>query len=354
MAGNTFGKNFKVTTWGESHGIAIGAVIDGCPAGLSLSEKDIQPFLDKRHKKDDFSGMNKRRERDTVEILSGVFEGKTLGTPISLIIKNMDADPAAYDTLKDIYRPGHADFTFDVKYGYRDHRGGGRSSGRETASRIAAGAIAVKILNQLGITLETKSRPEILPMDRDSVGGIVKVSVKNMPAGVGEGVFEKLDAILSQAIMSIGGVKAVEVGAGCSVSSMTGSSNNDAFFISDEADLSGEDTKRNEEILSNARKAGNHFVLKRTNNSGGILGGLSDGDEIVIKAHFKPTPSISIPQRTINKYAEEVTLEIEGRHDECIAEKGAVACEAMVAISIVDLLFENMHSRMESIEEFYK
>lgn len=354
MAGNTFGKNFKVTTWGESHGTAIGAIIDGCPAGLSLSEEDIQPFLDKRHRKDASSITPKRRESDIVEILSGVFEGKTLGTPISLIIKNTDVDSAAYASLKDVYRPGHADFTFDAKYGHRDYRGGGRSSGRETASRIAAGAIAIKILSQLGITLETKSGAVILPTDRESVGGVAQVSVKNMPAGIGEGVFEKLDALLSQAIMSIGGVKAVEIGAGVKVSSMTGSANNDSFFISDEADLSGEAAKRNEEILSNARKAGSHFVLKQTNNSGGILGGLSDGDEIVIKAHFKPTPSISKPQRTINKYAEEVTLEIDGRHDACIADKGAVACEAMVAITIVDLLFENMHARMDSVEDFYK
>jgi len=354
MAGNTFGKNFKVTTWGESHGKAIGAIVDGCPANLLLSEEDIQPFLDKRHNNDDLASPNKRRESDKVEILSGVFEGKTLGTPISLIIQNTDSNPEEYENLKDIYRPGHADYTYDAKYGIRDHRGGGRSSGRETAARIAAGAIAIKILNQIGITIETESGILILPMECDSVGGIAEIHVKNMPAGIGEGVFEKLDAQLGQALMSIGGVKAVEIGAGCMVSSMTGSANNDEFFISDEADLSGEADKRHEEILSNARKTGSHFVLKQSNNCGGILGGLSDGDEIIVKAHFKPTPSIGKPQNTINKYAEEVTLEIDGRHDECIAEKGAIACEAMVAITIVDLLFENMHSRMESVEEFYK
>lgn len=354
MAGNTFGKNFTVTTWGESHGKAIGAVVDGCPANLELSEKDIQPFLDKRHSDDDFSDTAHRHESDIVEILSGVFEGKTLGTPISLIIKNKDARSEEYDELKDVYRPGHADYTFDVKYGHRDYRGGGRSSGRETAARIAAGAIALKILNQLGVTLETKTSLISDYVENDSVGGIVEVHVNNMPAGIGEGVFEKLDAKLGQAIMSIGGVKAFEIGSGIKVSSMAGSSNNDEFFISDEADLSGEAEKRHEEILENARKAGVHFVLKDTNNSGGILGGLSDGDEIIIKAHFKPTPSISKVQNTINKYAEEVTLEIKGRHDECIAKKGAIACEAMVALTLVDLLFENMHSRIESIEEFYK
>ncbi|MCQ2530143.1 MAG: chorismate synthase [Lachnospiraceae bacterium] len=352
MAGNTFGKNFTVTTWGESHGPAIGAVIDGCPAGLSLSEEDIQPMLDRRHGTD---GTNSRQEKDNVKILSGVLEGKTLGTPISLLIGNTDAHSSDYDDLKEVYRPGHADYTYDVKYGIRDWRGGGRSSGRETASRIAAGAVAIKILNELGITISSQTtRNNELPASGDSVGGSVEISVKGMPAGIGEPVFEKLDAELSKGIMSIGAVKAVEIGCGAKVASMTGSTCNDGFILASTESLPEEDSLRKEEILTNAGKAGSHYITKKTNHAGGILGGISDGDEIILRAFFKPTPSISSKQQTVDAFGHETEIEISGRHDSCIAQKGAVAAEAMTALTIVDLLFENMHSKMSAVSDFYK
>ena len=352
MAGNTFGKNFKITTWGESHGPAIGVVIDGCPAGLPLSEEDIQPMMDRRHPdpdpvRDPFADMidfealgteppeapetkEHRKEPDKVRILSGVFEGKTTGTPISIMIENTDVKSSDYDELRDVYRPGHADYTFDKKYGIRDHRGGGRSSGRETAARVAAGAVAVKILKQLGIEITSEVTFLGLPPENDSAGGTVECVVTGMPAGVGETVFDKLDARLGAAIMSIGGVKAFEVGAGVMASQLTGSINNDEFIV-----LDGK-------------------VTKNTNYAGGILGGMSDGDEIVIKAYFKPTPSISKPQRTVNKDGEEVRITIGGRHDTYIALKGQVVVEAMTAVTLVDMLFENMHSQMSKIEDFYR
>ncbi len=352
MAGNTFGNNFKVTAWGESHGIAIGAVIDGCPAGLSLSEEDIQPMLDRRHETDNNTF---RQEKDTVRILSGVFEGKTLGTPISLIIENTDMKSIDYDDLKNIYRPGHADFTTDAKYGFRDYRGGGRSSGRETASRIAAGAVAMKILKELGITISSQTTVNNdLLVPGDSIGGSVKISVKGMPAGIGEPVFDKLDASLSKALMSIGAVKAIEIGCGCDVDSMTGSECNDEFILSNVEALPKEAALRREVLLKNAGKAGSHYITKKTNHAGGILGGISDGDEIILRAFFKPTPSISLKQKTIDAFGQEAEIEIRGRHDAFVVKKGAVAAEAMTALTIVDFLFENMHSKMSAISDFYK
>ena len=341
MAGNTFGKNFKVTTWGESHGPAIGVVIDGCPAGLPLCEEDIQPMMDRRHPQPapvfnpygveiEAAPVNKRKEPDKIRILSGVFEGMTTGTPISIMIENTDVKSKDYDDLKDVYRPGHADYTFDMKYGIRDHRGGGRSSGRETAARVAAGAIAVKILEELGIKISSDITYLGFADEDDSAGGTVECVVTGMPAGVGETVFDKLDARLGQAVMSIGAVKAFEVGAGVMASQLTGSMNNDEFIV-----LDGK-------------------ITKNTNNAGGILGGMSDGDEIVIKAYFKPTPSISKPQKTVNKNGEEVTITISGRHDDNVVEKAQVVVEAMVAVTLVDALFENMHSRLDKIKEFYR
>lgn len=351
MAGNTFGKNFIVTTWGESHGAAIGAVIDGVPSGLALSEDDIQPFLDRRHA----GSENARKEKDKVKILSGVFNGKTLGTPISILIENNDVKSSDYDALKDIYRPGHADYTFDAKYGLRDWRGGGRSSGRETASRIAAGAIAVKILNELGISIESEAIVnDSKATSGDSIGGVVSVCVKGMPAGIGEPVFEKLDANLAKAIMSIGAVKAVEIGSGYKVSSMSGSECNDEFIIRGGEQLPEDSDLRREEILNNARKAVPHYITKKTNNAGGILGGISDGDDIRIQAYFKPTPSISILQNTVDALGNVTTLSISGRHDPYIVKKGAVAAEAMTALTIIDLLFENMHAKMSAVSDFYK
>lgn len=323
MAGNSFGKNFIVTTWGESHGEYIGVVVDGCPSGLELCEGDFLPLMERRRPKH-------RNEPDTVKILSGVFDGKTTGMPISLIIKNEDAKSEAYEELKDIYRPGHADYTFEEKYGIRDYRGGGRSSGRETATRVAAGAIAIKILSHLGITIESKTSVLQGIPENDSIGGTVKLFIKGAPKGLGEPVFEKLDANLAKALMSIGAVKAVEIGAGVESSKMMGSEFNDEYRVKDSK------------------------IQKRTNNAGGILGGISDGDDIEIKIHFKPTPSISRYQNTVNKDLQEIEFSSKGRFDNAIAPRGAVVAEAMAALVLVDALFENMHSKMESLVKFYE
>ena len=323
MAGNSFGKNFIVTTWGQSHGEYIGAVVDGCPAGLDLCEEDFVPMMERRSPKH-------RNEPDKVKILSGVFEGKTTGMPISLIIKNEDCNSEDYDYLKDIYRPGHADLVYDEKYGIRDYRGGGRSSGRETAMRVAAGVIAIKILDKLNIKIESKvSVLQGIP-DNDSIGGTVKLKVTGTPKGLGEPVFEKLDANLAKALMSIGAVKAIEIGSGIESANMMGSESNDEYVIKDSK------------------------IQKKTNNAGGILGGISDGDDIDIKIYFKPTPSISRYQNTVNKDKEEIEFSAQGRFDTCIAPRGAVVAEAMVALTLVDALFENMHSKMESLVKFYE
>ena len=319
MNKSSFGNHFTVTTWGESHGKALGAVIDGCPAGLSLNEEDIQKFLDRR-KPGQSRYTTARKEGDLVEILSGVFEGKTTGTPISLMVRNTDQRSRDYGNLAYSYRPGHADFTFDAKYGFRDYRGGGRSSGRETIGRVAAGAIASRILETLGISFCTYTKSigpvEITDFDaeeitrnafympdasassaagayleecmknQDSAGGIIECRIKNVPAGLGNPVFEKLDAVLAQAVMSIGAVKAVEIGDGFQVSRMKGSEDNDGFHTE------------------------NGQITKTSNHAGGIMGGISDGSEIVLRAAVKPTPSISQPQNTVTKDGSELSLEI--------------------------------------------
>lgn len=347
MAGSTYGNIFKITTWGESHGPALGVVIDGCPAGLSLNEEDIQKYLDKR-KPGQNSTTTARKENDTVEILSGVFEGITTGAPISLMVRNSDQHSKDYSNIANVYRPGHADYTFDTKYGVRDYRGGGRSSGRETLSRVAAGAIAIKILESLGIKIESKASsigPVILENGMndeavkyieeckarlDSVGGSIECKVSGMPVGIGDPVFEKLDANLAKAIMSIGAVKAVEIGDGVNVSTAVASENNDDFYMSD----------------------GKPY--KKTNHSGGVLGGISDGDTIIIKAHMKPTPSISKPQSTVTKDGTETTIEIHGRHDPCIVPRAIVVVEAMAAITILDALLLNMTAKLDNIRKFYE
>lgn len=331
MAGSIFGKNFTVTTWGESHGKALGAVIDGCPAELPLCENDIQAYLDKR--RPNASALSTpRKESDTCEILSGVFEGKTTGTPISVMVRNTDQKSKDYDNIAKCYRPGHADYTFDTKYGFRDYRGGGRSSGRETIGRVIGGAIASIILKEMGITVNAKvtsSIPEI--PENDSVGGIVTCTISGMKPGIGEPVFRKLDAELAKAVMSIGSVKAVEIGDGCKVSEATGSSNNDAFTLDE-----------------------NGRVTTKTNHCGGILGGISNGNDIVLRAYIKPTPSISIPQDTVTRTGEETSLTITGRHDVCIAPRAAIVVESMCAITILDLMMENMHAKLDSIINFYQ
>lgn len=363
MNKSSFGNHFTVTTWGESHGKALGAVVDGCPAGLSLNEEDIQKFLDRR-KPGQSRYTTARKEGDLVEILSGVFEGKTTGTPISLIVRNTDQRSRDYGSIAYTYRPGHADFTFDAKYGFRDYRGGGRSSGRETIGRVAAGAIAAKILETLGISFYTYTKSigsvkiesfdaeeisknafympdakaaeaagaylEECMKNQDSAGGIIECRIKNVPAGLGNPVFEKLDAVLAEAVMSIGAVKAVEIGDGIQVSAMKGSEDNDGFHME------------------------NGQITKNSNHAGGIMGGMSDGSEIILRAAIKPTPSISQPQNTVTDSGEETSLEIHGRHDPVIVPRAVVVVESMCALAIVDALFSNMTSQMDRIKEFYQ
>jgi chorismate synthase len=343
MAGNTFGKAFVVTTWGESHGKALGAVIDGCPPRLPLSEPDIQEALDRRRPRGAPSSTP-RREPDRVEILSGVFEGKTTGTPILLIIYNKDVNSRSYTAIKDLFRPGHGDITYQKKYGIRDYRGGGRASGRETAARVAAGAVARIVLDQEGIevnayTLElagvrvqqvdlgaVNGNPFFAPdpdaADRmaekikdikaagNSAGGIVEVRVKGCPAGLGEPVFDKLDGELAKALMSIGAVKAVEIGVGLEAARLLGSECND-------------------EITPEGF---------RTNRSGGILAGISNGDEIIARAAVKPIPSIEIEQKTIDIHSKPTTISVKGRHDVSAIPRIVPVCEAMVRLVIVDHL----------------
>ena len=311
MAGSIYGTIFRISTWGESHGDGIGVVVDGCPAGLPLERSDIQKFLNRR-KPGQSRYSTPRKESDTVEIMSGVFEGKTTGTPISMIVRNTNQRSGDYSEIASYYRPGHADYTFDEKYGFRDYRGGGRSSGRETIGRVAAGAIASKLLAELGITFTTYTRSigpvtiesfdeeeifqnalympdadaaskaeaylEECLSQHNSSGGCVECVVHGIPAGVGDPVFEKLDANLAKALMSIGAVKGVEVGDGISVATATGLTNNDAFSIDE-----------------------NGSITKKTNHAGGVLGGISDGSDLVLRASFKPTPSIWSAQQTVNR-----------------------------------------------------
>lgn len=365
MSGSIYGKNFMISTWGESHGDGYGVVVDGCPAGLPLNESQIQVYL-KRRKPGQTKYATSRKEDDEVKILSGVFEGLSTGTPISLIVFNKNQRSSDYSDIASYYRPGHADYTYDQKYSFRDYRGGGRSSGRETISRVAAGAIASSILNELGITVYAYTKsigpisidyqncrkehslndPLFMPDpdasqkaeqyilekkdEQDSVGGIIECIVTGMPTGIGEPVFDKLDAALSKAVMSIGAVKGVEIGAGFEVANRTGSQNNDPFAY---------DNNKN--------------LIKLTNHAGGILGGISDGSEIILRAAVKPTASIGRPQRTANKENENIEIQIVGRHDPIIVPRAVVVVESMVAITLVDYLFQGMTSKLDKIKEFY-
>lgn len=365
MAGSTWGTLLTMTTWGESHGKGLGVVVEGCPAGLALGEEDIQKFLDRR-KPGQSRFTTNRREGDEVEILSGVFEGMTTGAPISMMVRNTDQRSHDYDEIKNLYRPGHADYTFDMKYGFRDYRGGGRSSGRETIGRVAAGAVAAKLLESLGIRtaaytksvggieislerfdLEERFRNRVCMPDaqaaalaeeyleqmmecRDSAGGVAECIVEGLPAGIGEPVFEKLDARLAHALMSIGAVKGVEIGDGFQAARSTGSVNNDSFI-----------------------KAPDGTVIKEGNHAGGILGGISDGSRVVVRAAFKPTPSISSLQKTVNRQGEEVELTVKGRHDPIIVPRAVVVVEAMVAFTVADMLLWSMSSRLDRVQEFF-
>ncbi|MGB3944761.1 MAG: chorismate synthase [Methanothrix sp.] len=363
MAGNSFGTLFRVTTWGESHGRAVGAVVDGCPAGLDLSEEDVQRELDRR--RPGYSTVSTaRREEDRAEILSGLFEGKTTGTPISILVWNRDAQSGAYDLLRNRPRPGHADWPYLARYGIRDHRGGGRSSGRETVGRVAAGAVAKKLLAGEGIEVagyvrelggvraiipnlddisnlreEAEKNPVRCPDQRaaaemietleevrkgsDTLGGVVEVVAWGVPAGLGEPVFDKLDGDLASALMGIGAVKAVEIGAGMEAARMRGSESNDPI-------LPG--------------TGGPYFA---TNNAGGILGGISTGSPIIIRIAVKPTPSISRTQRTVDlTTGDAVEIEIKGRHDPAIPPRIVPVAEAMVALVLADHLLRRRVARV--------
>ncbi|HLG25882.1 MAG TPA: chorismate synthase [Candidatus Gracilibacteria bacterium] len=348
MAGNTIGKIFTVTTWGESHGPALGAVVDGCPPNFPLSEKDIQAELDRRRPGQSSVGTS-RQEDDQVRILSGVFEGKTLGTPISLIIENKDQRSKDYSKIKDLYRPGHADYSWDLKYGIRDYRGGGRASGRETVSRVMAGAIARKYLKLkakteiLGYSVQIgniksqnflKSEIEKNPVrcaDRtaakkmealilkakdegDSVGGIAEFRVANTPAALGEPVFDKLQADLAKALLSIATVKGIEFGSGFTVPSMRGSENNDEFVM----------------------RGGK--ISTRTNHAGGIYGGISIGTDLIIRLACKPASSILKKQETVDRKGKKSSIQVEGRHDACIIPRLIPVAESMIAMTLMDHL----------------
>ena len=345
MAGSGFGTIFRITTWGESHGKALGVVVDGCPAGIPLSEEDITPYMNRRRPNGGVMSTQ-RNEEDKVEILSGVFDGKTTGTPISMLIRNKDERSRDYGNIAESYRPGHADYGFDAKYGFRDYRGGGRSSGRETAGRVAAGAIAQKLLRMLGIECravlervgdvpaeKSAAAEELVRQcreEQDSIGSVVRCTVSGMPAGVGDPVFEKLDANLAKAMFSIGAVKGLDIGDGHMAASARGSENNDPFYIKDGK------------------------MAARTNHAGGILGGLSDGEDIEMTVYFKPTPSIARPQKSVNRAGEEIDLVIHGRHDPVIGARAAVVVECMTAVVLADALLLNMTSRAEEVVGFYR
>jgi chorismate synthase len=322
---NTFGKNFKITTFGESHGKALGVVIDGCPARFELSEADIQPLLDRR-RPGKSTLESARQERDRIEILSGLFEGITTGAPVAMIVQNEDIKPEDYDILRGIFRPGHADITYFQKYRIRDHRGGGRSSGRETVARVAAGAVAMKFLAGQGIRIngrivevhgrthpdEIKNEIRTAQAAGDSVGGIVEVTATGCPAGLGDPVFGKLDALIAGAMMGIGAVKGVEIGDGFAAARMSGSENNDG--------------------ITSRGFASNH--------AGGILGGISTGQEIVVRMAVKPTPSIEKIQQTRDINGNEISISVKGRHDPCIVPRILPVAEAMLALVIMDCFLE--------------
>jgi len=355
---NRFGIKFHFTTFGESHGKAIGCVVDGVPAGLEIDIEFIQKELDRRR-----PGQNEyataRKESDSVEILSGTFEDKSTGTPIAMVIFNTDQKSKDYSAIAELFRPGHADFTYWKKYGIRDYRGGGRSSARETAARVAAGAIAKLMLNELNISIESGiaeidgisakthdfsnvNNSEIYALDKnveqmqkhailkakenhDSVGGMALIRINNLPVGLGEGLYYKLDAILAEAMIGINAVKAIEIGDGFEASKSRGSINNDQM----------------------------RYDGFKTNHAGGILGGMSSGQPVDIKVYFKPTPSIFIPQNTIDINNKEQEISLKGRHDPCVAIRGSVVAESMAALVIADMILLNMGSKIEGVKNYY-
>jgi len=375
MNGSSFGTYFRITTFGESHGAALGVIVDGCPAGISLSTEYIQRFLDRR-KPGQNSYSTPRKESDLVEILSGVFEGKTTGTSIALLIRNESQRSADYSEIASYYRPGHADFTFDSKYGFRDYRGGGRSSGRETAARVAAGAVACALLEELGINVcaytksiqkhicfdtkeylaERYSVEELVSMrdksplnmpdadvsekaeaflnnlkeNHNSAGGIIECVLTGLPAGLGDPVFEKFDARLAHAMLSVGAVKCFEIGSGFDAALLTGTEQNDPFYTDE-----------------------NGTVKKRTNRAGGVLGGMTDGSDVLFRVAVKPTPSVYAPQETVKKDGSSYTCRITGRHDPIIVSRAVVVVECMAALTAADALLSNLGSKLDHLKKIY-
>ena len=350
MAGDSFGKLFKISNWGESHGKGIGVVVEGCPAGLQLSEEDIQPYLDKR-RPGQSSITTRRDEADAVEIMSGTVDGMTTGTPISLFIRNKDQKSKDYSEMAKLYRPSHADYTYQKKYGIRDVAGGGRSSARITAGHVAAGAVARKVLTEaLGVEiigyvksvqdLELATKPEDVQPELietnlvrcpdkqlaeqmvkkieaarkagDSLGGVVECQLRNVPVGLGEPVFDKLEADLAKAMLSINASKGFEIGSGFAGTLLQGSTHNDVFFDDDGK------------------------VSTRTNNSGGVLGGISNGMPIIFRTAFKPTPTIIQEQETVNVDGDDVVFHGRGRHDPCVLPRAVPIVEAMAALVLCD------------------
>ncbi len=346
MGGSSFGTLFRITTFGESHGAAVGVVVDGCPAGLLLDETDVQRDLDRR-RVGQSRMTSSRNEPDTVRILSGVFEGRTTGTPIALVVENTNARSQDYDAIKDLYRPGHADYTWDAKFGLRDYRGGGRSSARETVGRVAAGAVARKLLatagiSVLGYTLQVANLraqrivedeiernpmrcpdPDVAPQmvelvdqarrSLDSLGGVVEIRARNVPPGLGEPVFDKLDADIGKAMLSIPAVKGVEIGAGFDAAERRGSHNNDPFMQRE-----------------------NGMIGTKTNHAGGILGGISTGEEIIVRVAAKPPASIAQEQQTVNQMGESAVISVKGRHDPTVLPRLVPVAEAMLLLVLAD------------------
>ncbi len=354
--GNTFGHLFRITTYGESHGGGVGVVIDGCPPQLEISESEIQVELNRR-KPGQSRITTPRKESDICEIMSGVFEGKTTGTPISILVRNKDARSQDYSEMASKYRPSHADATYDAKYGIRNYKGGGRSSARETIGRVAAGAIAKKILNQVAdveiiayvkrikdieaevnpdtVTLEAVEsnivrcpnpkcaetmieRIDLARKDKDSLGGVVECIARNVPRGLGDPVFDKLEADLAKGVMSLPATKGFEIGSGFAGTTMTGSEHNDEFYIDD---------------------SGEYRTV--SNRSGGVQGGISNGENIIIRVAFKPTATIGKEQKTVTKDGEETLLAAKGRHDPCVLPRAVPMVEAMVALVLCDRLLSN-------------
>lgn len=356
MPGNSFGQIFRITTWGESHGPALGCTVDGCPAGLEVSETAIQYELDRRRVGQSLM-TSARQEPDKVTLLSGVFEGRTTGTPITMLVFNSDAKSAHYESIKNLYRPGHADYSWDAKYGVRDWRGGGRSSARETIGRVAGGAIAKLLLAQQGVRIiaytlalgdlraqvideaEIERNPMRCPdadvaarmiarveearHSRDSLGGLVEICARGVPPGLGEPVFDKLQADIGKAMFSIPAIKGVEFGTGFGVSELRGSENNDPFI------------RRPDGTIGTS-----------TNHHGGILGGISTGEDILVRIAAKPPASIARPQQTVDRAGNETTIEVHGRHDPTVLPRLVPIAEAMMALVLADHLLRQRNARV--------